>query len=113
MKTLKDLDQRLIDFENRVAKESDLPTMRQTLTRLLSASVPKTAGESLDANQVLLKLRQTEAVINLENSEFAVLKKKVEANEAGMFQAGHGQVMAYLDACDKEKEIVRELAELK
>lgn len=81
-----------------------LPTIRSLIKIILSNQVPRNGEESLDINQVLLKLRQVELDIELENAEFKILKEKVGENQAKMFQGPHGQLLAYLNACEKESE---------
>lgn len=89
---------------NEVNPSMKLPTFRFLIQTVLNNQVPKNGEESLDINQVLLKLRQVEPDIELENAEFKILKEKVGENQAKMFQGPHGQLLAYLNACEKESE---------
>ena len=81
-----------------------LPTFRALIKIILNNQVPKNQEESLDVNQILLKLRLHDVEIEFENAEFKLLKDKVGENQAKMFQGPHGQLMAYLVACDKASD---------
>lgn len=109
MKKLDGLDERINNLDGDQVPEDKMPTLRYLLKVMLNRQVAKTAEESLDVNQILLKLRQVEPDIDLENGEFRVLLEKVKENQAKMFQGSHGQVLAYLDRCDKASETKKEL----
>lgn len=81
--------------------KAKLPTMRGLLKIVLNNQVPKNQEESLDVNQILLKLRLVDSDIEFENAEFRLMKEKVAENQAKMFQGPHGQLMAYIVACEK------------
>jgi hypothetical protein len=104
MKKLTGLDDKILNLEDVEVDESQLPTFRFLIKLILNKQVAKDADESLDVNQILLKLRQVEPDIELENAEFKIIREKVGKNEAKLFQGPHGQVLAYLDKCDKASE---------
>lgn len=81
-----------------------LPTFRSLIKIILNNQVPKNAEESLDINQVLLKLRQVEPDLEFENAEFKLIYDKAGENQAKMFQSAHGQLIAYLKSCEKVSE---------
>lgn len=104
MKKLTGLDDKIQNLDADVVTEDRLPSFRYLLKVMLNRQVAKNAEESLDVNQILLKLRMVEPEIDLENNEFRILQEKIKQNEAKMFQGSHGQVLAYLDKCDKASD---------
>jgi len=105
MKKLTNLDGRIEVLDDRTnVDEKGLPTFRSLLRMILNNQVPKNAEESLDVNQILLKLRQVETELEFENAEFKLLYDKTGENQAKMLQQFHGQLLAYLKSCEKESE---------
>lgn len=104
MKKLTGLDEKIINLEEGDIAPERLPSYRTLLKIILNKQIAKSAEESLDVNQILLKLRQVEPDIEFENAEFRIIKEKVGENQAKMFQGPHGQVLAWLDKCDKASD---------
>ena len=101
MKKLTGLDDKILDLEEGKAPQEMLPSLRTLIKIMLNKQIAKSADESIDVNQILLKLRQVEPDIEFENAEFKLIREKVAENQAKMFQGPHGQVLAYLDECGK------------
>jgi hypothetical protein len=104
MKKLTGLDEKILNLEDGNVPEEALPSFRTLIKVMLNKQVAKNADESIDVNQILLKLRMVEPDIEFENAEFKLIKDKVGENQAKMFQGPHGQILAYLDRCDKASE---------
>lgn len=104
MKKLTGLDDKILNLEDVQIDESKMPSLRFLLKVILNKQVPKDADESLDVNQILLKLRQVEPDVEFENAEFKKIVEKVRENKAGLFQGPHGQLLAWLDKCDKASD---------
>jgi hypothetical protein len=102
MKKLTGLDEKIINLEDVVIKETDLPSLRYLIKIILNKQVAKDADEAIDVNQILLKLRMVEPDIEFENAEFKLIQDKVRENKAQLFQGPHGQLLAYLKKCDVE-----------
>lgn len=109
MKKLNNIDDKILNLEDVQINESQLPTFRTLIKYMLNKQVAKNAEEALDVNQILLKLRQAESDLEFENAEFKIIKEKCGENQAKLFQASHGQIVAYLAKCEKESEKKPEL----
>jgi hypothetical protein len=101
MKKLTGLDDKLPSDD---AKKNDMPTIRATIRTMMNTAVPANNEESIEINQVLLKLRQVEPDIELENAEFAIIMRKFNDNAAKMFAQFHGPTVAYLKEIEKASE---------
>ena len=104
MKKLTGLDDRTLNLDGDPIPPEKMPTLRYLIQVILNRQVAKNAEEAIDANQILLKLRQVEPDIDLENNEFRILSEKIKANEAKLFQGSYGQLTAYLEKCDKASD---------
>lgn len=104
MKKLTGLDDKILNLEDDKVDESKLPSYRYLLKIILNKQVPKDADDSIDVNQILLKLRQVEPALQFENAEFKKIREKVVENKAQLFQGPHGQLLSWIDKCDKESE---------
>lgn len=105
MKKLTAIDTQIVSLDgNELPANVKLPTLRNLIRIILNNQVPKNSEDSLDTNQILLKLRIDDPDVVLENSEFKLIKDKVNENQAKMFQSGHGQLVAYLTSCEKAGE---------
>lgn len=104
MKKLTGIDDRILNLDGDPIPEDKMPKLRYLIQVILNRQVAKNAEESLDVNQILLKLRQTEPDIELENGEFRILSEKIKENQAKLFQGSYGQLTAYLEKCDKASE---------
>lgn len=113
MKRLTGLDDKIVNLEAGEVPADQLPSYRNLLKTILNRQVAKNAEEALDVNQILLKLRLVESDIEFENAEFKLIKDKVNENQAKMFQGPHGQMVAYLEKCEKASEEKKPALEVK
>lgn len=103
MKKLVKLDDRVPTFTDEQKAET-MPTYRSLIKSMVTNSVPKNNEESVELNQIIMKLKLVEPEIDFENSEFKVIIEKFDTNQVKMFAGFHSPVVAYLKEIEKTGE---------
>lgn len=102
MKTLKNLDEKPLSFEDDVPESvrATMPTFRKLMKAAIGMTAAKNGEESVDLFQIGLKLA-VDGDVQLEDAEFKLLNEACEKNPAQWIAHYQGQVIIKLRASEK------------
>lgn len=83
---------------------SKVVAFRRLLLNQIGGSVADNGEESLDLNQLGLKLRQEQDSVDLEDAEFRLLKKYCERNQIRWVSHFQSQVLSLLKESESSKK---------
>lgn len=109
MKTLKNLDEKLIHFDIE-AKEEEiklLPSKRRALLLMVGSAKGKDGEDSLNILQLGFKLRVV-GDVQLNDIEFRLLERIINENPLGWPGFIHGQILNYLSERETENDSKKE-----
>ena len=105
---IKGLDDRVIPILTDGLTQEQLAqamTYRKVFVGIISNSIAKSGEEAIELVQLGLKLKLTEPEVDIEDSEFKLLKKTIDENKNGILNTLlQGSALILLNKCESESK---------